>query len=340
MIARVVILFFLLIFVTAKSPVQGREDTPVPIEVLPIELENNRIRLTASLDGVPLSLLLDTGASTTVLFSNMEPVIQTKPSVGEAQVVFPALDQTVTGQRLAPVTLTFDGLDVSLENVIQLDDKSDLRARLLLRYDGILGQEFFSKYILEIDPGSRELRLYAQGTDLGPNYRTSHKLYMQDNAPHIRFRTKMPWETLPSMKQMLVDTGYPGALVFWDSTHYRKAARLTPEIRQKSSNTAIVGRTRFKFGRLTFMEVPVFLGSHPPKQVGKRDGLMGGTILNNFSYAIDISGERMWMLARREGNNYARQIDGTFYPPNDEAYVFSDFRERPTAVPIITIEVN
>ena len=163
----------------------SRTSATEPLAVIPFKFENNRIRLTASLDGVPLSLLLDTGASTTVLFSNMEPVIQAIPLVGEAQVVFPALDQTVTGRRLAPVTLTFENLDVSLGNVIQLDDKSDLQARLLLRYDGILGQEFFQ----QIYPGSRSGIARAKTVRAGYRPRAqlpyvAQALYAGQRTPH------------------------------------------------------------------------------------------------------------------------------------------------------------
>ncbi len=321
----------------AKEPEQADLQ---PVAVIPFKYENNRIRLTATLNGDPLSMLLDTGASTTVLFANMEEAIKRLPISGDAAILFPALDQTFNGKRLAPVSIDIGNKTINLQKVILLDDKSNMKARRLVRYDGILGREFFSGYTVEVDPKDQKIRLYPQGTDLGPQYRTLHKLYMQDGAPHIRFRTKMPWETSPSMKQMLVDTGYPGTIVFWDSIHYRKAARLTPEVYQHEESVAIVGRARFKFGRLTFLHTPVFLGALPPKQAGKRDGLIGGTIINSFSYAIDLTGARMWMLAKHEGNNYSRQIDGTFYPPNDEPFVFSDFPERLSASPKITIEVD
>lgn len=317
---------------------QPRAVAQTPLVILPIEFENNRIRMTAHLEGVPLLLLLDSGSSTTVLFSNMAKVIQDLPVIGETSVVFPALDQTFIGLRIAPAKLDFAQHEITLTNIIQLTDKNDLKARLLLRYDGILGREFFRKYTVEVDPTAQELRLYEQGTNLGLQYRTRHQLFMEDGAPHVRFRTKMPWETSPSMKQMLVDTGYPGAIVFWDSLHYRKAAKLTPSLAQMPEQTAIVGRASFKFGRLNFMHTPVFLGSYPPKQVGKRDGLIGASILNNFSYAIDLTGGQMWMLSKHEGSDYSRQIDGTLYSPNDEEFVMSDFAERLSAVPKLIID--
>ncbi len=330
---------FLLFALVAVYPV--RPDTPEsakPLFTAPFEYENNRIRLTVEIAGVPLVMLLDSGASTTVLFSNMQKAMANLPTQGNKTVLFPALDERLPARKLMAVKATLNGNEFTLSDLVLLDDKADLRARLLLRYDGILGQEFFRKFTIAVDPAAKTLTLYPPGTDLRHLYRNEYPLYLQDNAPHIRFRSKMPWEKNPSMKEMLVDTGYPGAIVFWDSTHYRKAAKLTPGA--YSNNAAIVGRASFMFGRLRFLRTPIYLGSHPPQQVGKRDGLIGAGILNRFSYAIDLAGERMWMLAYSEGGDYSRNIDGTFYPPNDDAFVFSDFAQKLSTGPKTTTRVN
>ena len=137
-------------------------------------------------------------------------------------------------------------------------------------------------------------------------------------------------------KEMLIDTGYPGAIVFWDSMHYRRAAKLTPEV--YASNAAIVGRVSFRFGKLTFNHTPVYLGAYPPRQIGKRDGLIGATILNNFRYAFDFTGEQMWMLSNSHDVGFNRMTDNTFYPPNDDAFIFSDFAEALSVTPRIVVQ--
>ncbi len=331
--------FLLLIFVSpAPGTTAAQDNTPVPKTEIPFEFENNRIRLTMELQGTAITMLLDSGASTSILFGHDHDLISSLKTVGKTSILFPALDERIEGDTVEAVELTLHGEPIYLKKMVRLDSKADLRARLLLRYDGILGQEFFQQFAIEIDPAARVMRLYDRGSDLSAFYRTTHTLYMQDDAPHIRFRSKMPWETMPSAKEMLVDTGYPGAIVFWDSTHYRKAAKLTPEAYRDS--TAIVGRASFSFGRLKFLQTPVYLGAYPPKQVGKRDGLIGASILNNFSYAIDLTSRRMWMLAIAEGSDYSRQIDGTFYPPNDDDYVFSAFSPRLSISPTTVIRQN
>lgn len=331
---------FLMLTVASLAPgtTTAQDSIPAHKAEIPFEFENNRIRLTMELQGTAITMLLDSGASTSILFGHDHDLITSLKAVGKTAILFPALDERIEGDTIENVELLLAGEPILLEKMVRLDSKSDLRARLLLRYDGILGQEFFQQFAIEIDPAARVLRLYDRGSDLSALYRTTHTLYMQDDAPHIRFRSKMPWETMPSTKEMLVDTGYPGAIVFWDSTHYRKAAKLTPEAYRDSA--AIVGRASFSFGRLKFLGTPVYLGAYPPKQVGKRDGLIGASILNNFSYAIDLTSRKMWMLSIAEGSNYSRQIDGTFYPPNDDDYVFSAFTPRLSIAPTTVVRQN
>ncbi len=323
-----VFLAFLFISFLGAQLGSSADDAPKPILEVPFQFENNRIRLTMELNGVPLLMLLDSGASTSVLFAHEDPAVNSIAVTGKRSILFPALDEAIEGSSLAEADFLLAGMTIKLSEIVRLDDKSNLRARLLLRYDGIIGQEFFRNYTVQINPATRVMSLYAKGTNLSELYKTEHVLYMQDDAPHIRFRSKMPWEENPSMKEMLVDTGYPGAVVFWDSSHYRKAGKLTPDAR--APGTAIVGRASFRFGRLRFMDTPVYLGAYPPKQVGKRDGLIGATMLNNFTYAIDITGQKMWMLSKAEASGFSRTLDGTFYPPNDDEYVFSIF-ENPGA---------
>lgn len=330
--------FFSILLVCAATILQGAtgQASLTPVLTVPFEFENNRIRLKMEVNGVELLMLLDSGASTSVVFAHDDPAINNIEVTGARSILFPALDEAIEGASLATTEFLLEGMPVSLDDLIRLDDKSNLRARLLLRYDGILGQEFFRKFTVQIDPKEQVMSLYPKGTNLSELYRTEHTLYLKGDAPHIRFRSKMPWEQSPSLKEMLVDTGYPGAVVFWDSSHYRKAAKLTPDAR--APGTAIVGRANFRFGRLRFMGTPVYLGAYPPKQVGERDGLIGATMLNNFTYAIDLAGEKMWMLAVAEGNNYSRQFDGTFYPPNDDDYVFSIFAEKQSVRPTTVVD--
>jgi len=319
----------LMIVLLAISSVSAGSFAQSPIAVVPYEFENNRIRLSLSLDGAELKMLLDTGASTTILFADERPQFQSLIISGVSSVSFPAVAQVVKGARLDNLELTASAFKISLNNAILIDDKHDLRRQLLLRYDGIIGQEFFANYAVAINPEAQTISLYPRGTDLGDNYRSHHRLYFQGTAAHVRFTSKLPWEERPSLKEMLLDTGYPGALVIWDKKHFNKAANGQNRKKLISSNTGIASRANFRFGKLKFMNSPIFLGANPPPQITDRNGLMGAAILNNFHYAIDFESKSLW-VSTKENVGFIRTIDGTLYTPNGEGVIYEDFKIKPS----------
>lgn len=328
-------IFLLLVFSAISSGAFAQS----PIAVLPYESEHNRIKLTFTLEGKPVVMLLDSGATTTVLFSSKQEQIQSLTTSGTASISFPAMAKVVRGKRLSGLKLKKQDLSINLARAVLIDSKLHLRKKLILRYDGILGQEFFESFALAVDPELRTLTLYKKGTDLGEKYRSHHRLYFQGSAAHVRFTSKLPWERTTSVKEMLLDTGYPGALVIWDKKHFNKAAAKQNRKKLVASNTGISSRANFKFGKMKFMNSPIFLGANPPPQIADRNGLMGAAVLNNFYYAIDFTSKNLWVSSKNVPG-YTRLIDGTLYTPNGEDAVFEDFKERPSVQIKQIVKVN
>lgn len=315
----------LLVFSTVSCGLSAQS----PIAVLPYESEHNRIKLTFTLEGEQVKMLLDSGATTTVLFSAKQEQFQSLEAAGTSSVSFPAMAKVIQGTRLSGLRLRTQNLTVDLERAVLIDSKYDLRKKLILRYDGILGQEFFESFALAVDPEAKTLTLYEKGTNLGKKYRSHHRLYFQGSAAHVRFTSKLPWERKTSVKEMLLVTGYPGALVIWDKKHFNKAAAKQNRKKLVATNTGISSMANFKFGKMKFMNSPIFLGANPPPQITDRNGLMGAAVLNNFYYAIDFTNKNLW-VSSKDVPGYTRTIDGTLYTPNGEDAVFEDFKERPS----------
>lgn len=307
----------------------SRSAKPQPIAVLPFYPETNRIRLDAQINGHKLRLLLDSGATTTVLFTTASDAVASIERTGDAQLTFPALDSTFKGERLAPVTMDFSGHMFTAEKVVAFQDNGEVQASLMLGYDGILGQEFFSQHTLEVDPKKRKVNVYPAGTDLSKGYRSTHRLHMQGTAPHILFSSRLPWEQFSSPKVMLLDTGYPGTMVIWDETHFIKASNSGERETLIEENKGIVTKASFRFGRVHFPGTPVFVGARAPFQTGERDGIIGGNILNKFKYAIDFQSEKMWILTREEDGYVFQVAKNTVYPPNGESFIVRNFDEKP-----------
>lgn len=301
---------------------------PVPLVTIPIEIQTNRVLLNVTILGNPISLLLDTGASVSLLFEGSVPFIQGLASTDSGQVVFPAKGQSIASKQLSPVTVAFGEIPVTLKKVRLIELETWKNSSFFFGFDGIVGQELFQQYTVEISPRNKTLSLYKKGTDLSSQYRSMNTLYMKGTAPHIRFRSQLPWEENQRMKELLVDTGYPGAMVIWSERHFKRATTRTEWETLTKSNTGIVARARFTLGKIRFLRVPVFLAANPPFQVADRDGIIGGNILNNYQYAIDFETKRMWFYSRNIPSSFTAIIDAAIYPPNDENYIVKDFKEE------------
>ena len=193
--------FIFILFAVSLAGKVSSQDQLTPLAIIPFEFENNRIRMEVDLGGHSIKMLLDSGASTSVLFASDQITVEAQTALGRSSVLFPALDETLDGVKLQQMDLVAGTLRTQLKKLVLLDDKSNLKQRLLLRYDGIVGQELFSLFTIEVVPAKKVINVYPKGTDLSSLYRTRYRLFMQKGAPHIHFRSKMPWEQTPSKKK-------------------------------------------------------------------------------------------------------------------------------------------
>lgn len=145
---------------------------------------------------------------------------------------------------------------------------------------------------------------------------------MKDSAPHIRFRTRLPWEKNHSLKELLLDTGYPGAMVIWNRRQFIDAAGTSKIDKYRDENKGIVTLADFRIGGLYFENVPLFVAPVVPTQAYERDGLLGSNILIQFHHVIDFGSKRLLLSS---GRKYKHPVDGTFYTPNNENFIVKDY---------------
>lgn len=319
------LLTFFWVACVAYLPVSAASEKPPPLLELPINIINNRTVVEAAIAGYSIALILDTGASTTSLFQSKAQDFSTLQTNGQAHVLFPALNISLTGQKLVRQTVTIGTLEFEAENILLIHNKHSISDRLDIQFDGVLGQDFFNSYVVEVDPHKNLLRLYSPGTDLRRFYRTKLRLHMKEMAPHIKLTSKMPWESISATKELMLDTGYPGFMVFWSEKHFKGAARGENRSRLIAENTGIFTRSSFRVGTLRFVRAPVFVTPNEPKQLHERDGLIGSNVLAQFAHVIDFPSEHVLLTASVINFN---RIDGDHYVLNQESFIVKNF-ERP-----------
>ena len=198
---------------------------PSPIIELPITIIDSRVVVQASIAQYSLQLVLDTGASSSALFQSEDQDFAALEAIGHAQIIFPGLDEKVNGSKLQPVPIMLGTHQYIPRKLLRIERRPPVGDRLNFKFDGVLGQDFFSSYIVEIDPANSLLRLHENGTNLSLDFRTTLNLHMKGTSPHIQLSATLPWEksSLKVTKSLLLDTGYPGTMVIWNKKHFRWA---------------------------------------------------------------------------------------------------------------------
>lgn len=324
----IVLVFFLTVFFSLKT-LAFQEAEPQPLATVDIITTNNRNVAMLTVQGEILRFVLDTGATKTSLFQSEDRPFDQFERVGTANIIFPALNEKVEGNVLAPLDIHFGDYVYRAETPLLIRKRPPIGDRLNFAFDGVIGQDFFNQFVVEIDPDRSKLSLYRPGTKLKTVFKANLTLHIEGTAPYIYFSSPMPWEqklrvkSTPQRKKMLLDTGYPGVMVFWKKDHIEKAVGKNRAEKLKADNTGIFTRATFKIGTLRFISAPIFLAPNVPLQMHDRDGIIGSNVLNSFHHVIDFPGRKLALNGRELGFH---TIDGAFYPPNNEGYIYKDFK--------------
>lgn len=328
------VLFVFLLF----SPVSVSYAKPSPLAIFPIKIVDNRTHILFDGPNGKRSFLLDTGATSSVFFESNNVPESAYDDSDETQIRFPAVNKSVTGKRISTYTLrSGDATFESRGGVLLSDDKS-LKNALEAEFSGIIGQELFTRYVVEIDPENEEMRLYENGTDLRDEHEIEHYLRMEGRTPYITFRSRLPWEKSVSRKNMLLDSGYPGGMVLWNRKHYMMVTSLSERNHLEKENMGVLTAATIKFGSLKFESMPIFIASSIPDQAQGRDGLIGASILSQYRYVIDFSTRRLLMtpILDEEGDPI-QIVDGAVYTPNNEDFLVKFFGKKISIMPVMTL---
>lgn len=324
-----------LIFFGSSEGLVADQAKQTPLASIPIAIVNNRVLVKVSVGQHQISLTLDTGASNSALFQSRDNDFSDLLVLGDANIIFPALDEIVHGVNLVPIPIKFGAYTYRPTRLLRVDHRPPVGDRLNFKFDGVLGQDFFNEFVVEIDREAMTLNLYQAGIDLSDYFRTELQLIMKDTAPHIKLQNKMPWENHIRTKELMLDTGYPGAMVLWGDKHFLLAARGNNINTLRSENRGIFTLANFKVGMLRFFRTPIFVAPQEPIQAHQRDGIIGSNILIWFRHAIDFPRERLLLDI---GSIHFNRMDNGYYLPNNENYLVKRFDPKPPVGSIYVLE--
>ncbi|MCP4656825.1 MAG: hypothetical protein GY856_15555 [bacterium] len=268
---------------------------------IPIELNTVHIFLQAKINGQgPYWLLLDTGASVTVL------------DTAAARKLGLELHGSIEGrgsgegsreiQLIPGVSFAVPGAEIRNQTVaaVELGDIAALIGRPL---DGILGYDFISRFVVEIDYAALKLHLYERTSYQYQGEGSVVPIHLDGNQPHVTaIITAQGREPIDGV--YLIDTGSGGGVSF--ARPFTRKHDLLPTLTRSytytggfgigGASTSTVGRiARLEMGGLAF-EGPV--GSFGQDQGGSdadpdTAGILGGRILSRCTVIFDYDRQQM-----------------------------------------------
>jgi hypothetical protein len=298
---------------TCASP--ARRALPVD---LPASLQSNHFVITVCRGSRPLSFVLDTGAPTSIFDLTVAKVLgiemrQPVRSNGAGA-------GTIEGAMLRPDSVRLAGTDIVVPVEMALDFHA-LNARGRVTIDGILGADFFDRYVLGLDYQSSVLRLYDAKAFAYAGHGTVVPFTMSNRFIFVRGDLGLAdGSHVPG--RFVVDVGASGALSlakpFVESNHLRD--RVGTTIHREGgrgvggASMADIARVpAFSIGGVTMARPIVMLygdsaGVFSNSSLG--DGNIGADILRRYTVVLDYSRHQM-IFERHAGTDEPFEIDMT-----------------------------
>lgn len=291
-------LFILVIFCALNITAFSQNRKPFSV---PFEISNNLVIVQASVNGAkPLSFILDTGASGTVISESAAKDLGLKLE-GQANASAQGGEIEMAFVKQASLRLS---KDVELPNLTLATIRlNGLEAGLGRKVDGILGYEVFKRFVVEIDYASRVVKFYEPQTYKYAGRGKSISVVIEDNTPFVRAAV-VPAGQQSFEGNFLVNTGLTGTLAFNSPfVAQNKLLELLPNTKAITFGSILAGKSAGRIGRVKSLRFGGFVIENPVANFSQdaagddsdaeSAGMIGGEVLRRFKLIVDYSRSRI-----------------------------------------------
>lgn len=265
---------------------------------LPVEVFRNLMLIEARINGSnPLRFILDSGAATSIIDTKRAQELGLKAT---DKTAITGVTGTAEGGRVGGTVVALPGVDLLNHSFISIP-LGELSSHLGKRVDGLLGQDLFSKMVVEMDYTQQSVRLSAPWEF---DYRGQGEILPLEirKTPFVKVRlgtgTQRPVEGV-----FQIDTGFSGSIhVYRSFADLHRILELVPKLTSDSAvgATGVLPISRGRIGNLLLgrFSIPAIIASfYPPSYsstgVGGHDGNLGGEVLRRFRVVFDYARRRL-----------------------------------------------
>lgn len=253
-----------------------------PVARVPFEMNGNSLFLQARVNGSgPRWFILDTGAGVSVL--NTSTVRSLGLKVGQSGTVNGAGGVAESAQVRG---LTFDVGGALVKDVnaaaTPLAQFENAGGRAV---DGILGVEFFRRYVVEIDYEARQLSVYEPGGYRYAGRGESLPLTFRHNHPHVRAQLTLPGRP-PLEGEFVIDAGSALPVILLPSFIEKNGLRDSLPATFKTYGRGIGGEIPLPVGRAESIRFGGFTVARPVTAFPTEGTFGGEGIAGNIGTAV------------------------------------------------------
>jgi hypothetical protein len=274
-------------FAAAAVVVVTLRAAAMPVE-LPFTRVDHLVVVPVRVNGSrELSFVLDTGAARMVVANEVSRELGLAEA--ESDTIGGAGAGRVPVRRIHDVSIEIGGIPLPGNEFVATDLKgvSDLIGHAV---DGILGHDFFSRFVVVIDYANRRVQLHDPQTKLQS---PGEELPIRISKGWPLVRAKLQAAGLPEITdEFLIDSGSNDALDHPIAEQVGESAGITSgNGLGRPVSGFLATATRFKLGPFELRDLPLASGG-AHKEASK---LIGGAVLSRFVVTFDYPHSRMFL---------------------------------------------
>lgn len=274
-------------------------------------LVNNLIIIPATLNGVDLSFILDTGVGSTILFSLDNKESLELNNVSKIYIKGFGNDDPVEAIKSTNNRLSI-GNAISSSHIVFMvfDDAINFSSQMGFPVHGIIGYDFFKNFIVDINYSKKVISIHEPTTY---SYKECKKCYQTDlDLTHRRKRplVKMKCKTNGTITDvdLLLDSGSGSALWLFENKErdIHVPENSFDDFLGKGLNGEIYGKKtkidRFYIGDFELKEVTTCFPDSLYTQgisLQNRHGSIGGSLLKRFNLIVDYPNSKITFKKNR-----------------------------------------
>lgn len=287
---------------TSQHNLNGRKKVEIPFQY-----ENNFIIVNIRFNKVlRLKFIFDTGAEYTILakreYADLIGIRYDK----EFKIMGADMSTELTAYLARGVNLKVGEIENPNQDFLVMgDDYFKFEALTGIPVHGILGANFFSRYVVKIDYRKRVITLYDPQFFIPPKNYQEVPISVYKNKPYLQIDSKLFAQDSTSSIKLLIDSGASLTLLIYTDTHL--ALKLPDKVVRANIGKGLGGFIEGSMGRFheidfggyklnnlvaSYQEI---YASMDTSEMNNRNGILGNMILSRFDIILNYYHQKLYI---------------------------------------------